>query len=100
MKFTSAEEARKAAQQMANDGKVRQAFMAYTAALELDETDPTLYDEFAQFLFANSQLEGAEYMFERALLLDPLNLDYVYRRGVVLQQQKQYPQAIQWFQKA
>merc|ERR550514_543547 len=100
MKFANADEARKSALQMAKEGKVHQSFIAFTAALELDETDPTLYDEFAQFLFANNQLEGAEYMFERALTLDPLNVDYIYRRGVVMQQQKQYPQAIQCFVKA
>merc|ERR1719506_2292644 len=100
MKFANAEEARKTAHQTAKEGKVHQAFLAFTAAIDLDETDPTLYDDFAQFLFANNQLEGAEYMFERALTLDPLNLDYIYRRGVVMQQQKQYPQAIQCFAKA
>merc|ERR1711862_1018001 len=45
-------------------------------------------------------LEGAECLFDRALALDPLNAQYCYRRGVVLQQRRQPVEAAEAFTNA
>lgn len=96
-KYASSEEACKAAKKFAVSGDAQQALVAYSNALELDENNPCVCDDFGQFLLAHGQLAGAEYLFTRAVSLDPQNAQYCYRKGVVLQQQRQLKQAIEAF---
>ena len=52
---------------------MQQALIAYSHALDWDENNATMCDEFGQFLLAHGQLAGAEYLFSRALSLEPHN---------------------------
>lgn len=97
-RFGSAEEAVKVARRHRQEDNPSQAYSVYALALELEEDNPQLCDEFAQFLHAHGQLDGAEYLFNRALALDPLNVEYSYRRGVVLQQRRRLADAAEAFQ--
>jgi len=96
-RYASSEEACKAAKKFAVSGDTQQALVAYSHALEMDENNATVCDEFGQFLLAHGQLAGAEYLFTKAVSLDPNNAQYCYRKGVVLQQQKQLKQAVESF---
>ncbi|CAE7259741.1 SPY [Symbiodinium pilosum] len=99
-KYSSSEEACKAAKKFAVSGDAQQALVAYSHALEMDENNASVCDDFGQFLLAHGQLAGAEYLFQRAVSLDPLNAQYCYRKGVVLQQQRQLKQAVEAFMAA
>lgn len=96
-RYGTVEEALYAARQYAKDDDAQQAFTTYTLALDLDEDSSSVCDEFGQFLLSHGQLDGAEMLFSRAIFLDPLNAEYFYRRGVVLQQKRQSNEAIEDF---
>lgn len=99
-RYRSVEEALPIARQYAMEGHLHQAFLAYSLAVEMDEASAPLNDEFGQFLLAHGQLDGAENLFHQALALDPLNPEYCYHLGVVLQQKRQLGQAIDAFSNA
>merc|ERR1719343_609263 len=99
-RYGSVEEAIRQARQYAKEDQIHQAFVTYSLALEMEEDNAPLCDEFGQFLLCHGQLEGAEYLFNRALALDPLNPEYCYRRGVVLQQRRQPVEAAEAFTSA
>eukprot|EP00440_Ansanella_granifera_P004412 gb/GFBE01004782.1/.p1 GENE.gb/GFBE01004782.1/~~gb/GFBE01004782.1/.p1 ORF type:complete len:301 (+),score=65.61 gb/GFBE01004782.1/:1-903(+) len=99
-RYGSAEDAMKAARRFAQEDNAEQALMTYSIALEMDEDDAHVCDEFGQFLLAHGQLDGAEQLFDRALALDPMNAQYSYRKGVVLQQRRQPQEAAESFETA
>lgn len=99
-RYGTIQEAVSAARRCADEGCLQQAFMDYSAALEMDEDSAPLCDEFGQFLLSYGQLEAAEHLFGRAALLEPMNAQYAYRHGVVLQQRKQPAKAREAFQQA
>lgn len=96
-RFGTVDDALRAARHCVKEDDAQQAFSSYVLALDLDEDNAAVCDEFGQFLLTNGQLDGADVLFSRAVSLDPLNAEYCYRRGVVLQQRRQAREAVEAF---
>eukprot|EP00448_Togula_jolla_P017886 CAMPEP_0170585072 /NCGR_PEP_ID=MMETSP0224-20130122/9016_1 /TAXON_ID=285029 /ORGANISM="Togula jolla, Strain CCCM 725" /LENGTH=293 /DNA_ID=CAMNT_0010908527 /DNA_START=32 /DNA_END=913 /DNA_ORIENTATION=+ len=99
-RYGSVAEATGAARRHGKRDELREATMAYSVAMEMEEDNAALCDEFGQFMLSHGELDWAEILFSRALALDPLNPEYCYRHGVVLQQRRQPRQAAESFMNA